>query len=286
MKTKFIYIAFLLLITTGGCSGKMDKVPRNFDYTVREISDDAVTALCDKKIFFGHASVGFNIMGGVENIVANDERFQKLNIRLVKIDENIKGCGIYHAVNGKNGLPKSKINGFKEILSLNGKGDDLDIALFKFCYVDIHKKTDIHDIFEYYVETIESIKMEFPNLTIVHVTTPLYAHGKGIKGFIKNLVYGDVSNVMRNQFNTLLINKYQYVDPIYDLAKIESLYPNGKRSSFRYKSNKYYSLAKGYTYDGGHLNEIGSYLAAKGLLKILSDIDVNKRSLSNISSDK
>jgi hypothetical protein len=70
----------------------------------------------------------------------------------------------------------------------------------------------------------------------------------------------------------LLIDKYKNVDPIYDLAKIESLYPDSGRSSFRHKGKKYFSLARQYTYDGGHLNETGRYLVAKELLKVLSEI--------------
>jgi hypothetical protein len=98
-----------------------------------------------------------------------------------------------------------------------------------------------------------------------------------MKGFIKNIIRGDVSNVKRNEYNKMIINKYQGVDPIYDLAAIESRLPDGKRTLFKYKGQIYASLATEYTYDGGHLNKTGRYLAAKELLKILTEISMDKK---------
>jgi hypothetical protein len=125
----------------------------------------------------------------------------------------------------------------------------------------------------------------------MHVTIPLTVHSWGPKDLLinlskgklrtvkhilyilkRNLTEGDIANVKRNEFNALLIDKYNAVDPIYDLAKLESSLQNGKIVSFKHNGMDYYSLAVQYTDDGGHLNKLGRYYAAKELLMTLSHI--------------
>ena len=263
---------FLMLMVMMGCSEKMNMEYVDKDNDIKMIKAEAIEAFKRKKIFFGHASVGSNIIDGIEDIRANNQHVQNINIQDLKEDNEVNEPAIYHAKNGKNGFPKSKVDAFKKTLEEKGLGNKLDIAFFKFCYVDIEKDSNVQEMFDYYTSNMEYLKKKFPRLQFVHVTTPLYSHSRGIKGFIKNIIRGDVSNVKRNEFNKMLVKKYQGVDPIYDLASIESQLPDGKRSSFNYKGEIYLSLAPEYTYDGGHLNETGRYLAAKELLKILAEL--------------
>ena len=51
--------------------------------------------------------------------------------------------------------------------------------------------------------------------------------------------------------------------------------PDGSRCSFEYKGEKYFSLYNRYTYDGGRLNQLGQYYAAKELLVLLSETAIN-----------
>ena len=80
-----------------------------------------------------------------------------------------------------------------------------------------------------------------------------------------------MTNIKRNQFNDLLIQKYKDKDPIFDLAKSESTYPGGERNHFKNNGKKYYTLINEYTSDGGHLNEIGRYFVARDFLVFLSE---------------
>lgn len=268
-----LYIFILILLAC--CSNYSNLNYRDTKKDLESVSDLAIEALKSKKIFFGHASVGYNIVSGIEEIKAIDARFSAFNIKEINNLDDLSIPGFYHSKNGKNGFPNVKMDSFKTSLK-NGLGDKLDVAFFKFCYVDFSRDSDVQGIFNYYVQSIEEIKKEFPRLTVVHVTIPLYAHSWGVKGFIKNLLDGDLANVKRNQFNELLLNKYKNIDPIYDLAVIESLHPDGQKSSFRYKGKEYLSLAKEYTDDGGHLNEKGRYVAAEELLKVLAANAVTK----------
>jgi hypothetical protein len=255
----------IILILLGGCKEKSMVIPIQMERDLSTIQDKNINALKSKKIFFGHASVGYNIVNGMEDVKAANKRFVEINIRELKGSDEVVAAGIYHSVNGENGFPKSKIDGFKNVLRERGFGSRLDIGFFKFCYVDFDRDSNVNEIFDYYSKSIDELKKEFPKLKILHVTTPLYAHAWGVKGFIKSLIKGDVSNIKRNEFNKLMISKYRDIDPIYDLAKIESTLPDGSKVTFKYKGGEYFSLAKQYPSDGGDLNELGRYLGAKGL---------------------
>jgi len=265
---------FILLIIFIGCEKNMNQKSFEMDTKILSITSSAIDSLAAKRIFFGHRSVGFNIIDGLKKIITNNDRFSKLHIYEYTSGEEILKPGIYHASNGENSLPKSKCDAFKNRLMENNLGSSLDIAFFKFCYVDIKQDANVQDIFDYYVKTIENLKNEFNHIKFVHVTIPLFVHTNGIKDRIKKLFEGDMANIKRNQFNELLKGKYENVDPIYDLAKVESTYPDGSESTFSYKNNKYYSLINQYTNDGGHLNELGQHYAAKEFLRILAEVSL------------
>jgi len=267
-----IYI-FIILVFIISCEGNMESTSNAMN--TEDIKEEVFEVLANKKILFGHASVGNNIIDGIQEMMSADNRFEKINIRKLESDHQILAPGFYHFGVRKNGFPKKKCDHFKQMLIDNGLGQKVDIAFFKLCYVDIEEDSNVKEIFDYYVSTMEDVKRKFPNLKILHATVPLYSHGKGIKGFIKGLIKPDNHNIKRNKFNEKIIEKYKDSDPIYDLAKVESSYPDGRRSTFKIEGKEYFSLANEYTYDGGHLNKLGRHQAAKNLLKILSKIALN-----------
>jgi hypothetical protein len=61
--------------------------------------------------------------------------------------------------------------------------------------------------------------------------------------------------------------------PVFDLAAIESTRSDGKRDAFSFQGKEYYSLAKEYTYDCGHLNETGGKMVGTALLEFLAGIE-------------
>jgi hypothetical protein len=261
----------LFLSLAWGCdlrSGKPEKPVQTLD----DISDKAIESFSRKTIFFGHASVGQNIVQGMKEIAEKDHRFRM--IRIVEVGEttDMGAPGFYHAVNGRNGYPKTKCTAFINLLRKNRRGDHLDVGLFKFCYVDIERNSNVQEIFDEYVATIREVRKEFPKLGIVHVTVPLYVHPSGVKGFVKNLLRADTANIKRNRFNELLKSKYSGTDPIYDLARVEYETGPGETSRFSHDGKVYYSLAEAHTDDGGHLNETGRFRAAKELIRTLSKI--------------
>jgi len=244
-------------------------MPNQADFAVPGIGRQELMELSKKKVFFGHQSVGYNIVSGFEDLKQHDDRLG--GIHLVRMDhpDAVTAPGIYHASIGANGFPLKKIEAFREWLEAGRRGAQFDIAFFKFCYVDFNRISDPKEIMRAYVEAIERLKAEFPNLDLIHVTVPLQVHRRGIRSFVRNIVRGDLDNVKRDEYNRLLLEKFGEAGSVYDLARVESTRPDGQRSGFNHGGRFYPSLFKGYTTDGGHLNSRGKLAAARELLAVL-----------------
>ena len=143
------------------------------------------------------------------------------------------------------------------------------------CYVDIKADTDVEEVFNYYRDSINKLKRDFLGVKFVHFTVPLMVQKENWKTKIKKLIgKKDIweleDNIKRNEFNDFLLKEYQGKDPIFDLAKIESTYPDGKRQGFSFGDKTYYSLIGLYSNDGGHLNEKGQIWVASHMLSFLA----------------
>ena len=123
-----------------------DKKPRHKEkspHVIRRLADIPVEAwdrLGQKRIFFGHQSVGYNIIEGIQDLVAGNESVS-LNVVESKDAKTIANPMFVHAKVGRNRSPESKIAEFKELME-NGFGDKVDVAFFIFCYVDIEKASN------------------------------------------------------------------------------------------------------------------------------------------------
>ena len=262
-------LALALFVTCKGAAmSPVEPDPAQSD----KISKDVWESLAKKKIYFGHMSVGFNILDGVRDLMP-ETRGAKLNIvetaDPAAFDEPI----FAHSPIGKNGYPLSKLEQFRTILE-SGVGDKADIAFFKFCYVDIHGGTDIDALIKAYDETIQALQARFPKLTIAVVTAPLTAVPTGFKTGLKKLLgQGEpdkAANVKRELFNAHLREKYGKL--VYDLAALESTLQTGERATFEVDGKTYYAMWPPYTDDGGHLSAEGRRIAAAGLIRFLAGL--------------
>jgi hypothetical protein len=268
-----VVILFLLSLVISCNGGKMPEKAIVFG-TIKDIPTCKWERLSQKRIYFGHHSVGFNIVDGVRDLMKESPQI-KLNIVETYSTPDFKNGVFAHSRVGRNTNPKSKIDEFQKFME-GGIGDKADIAFFKFCYVDVTTKTDVQKVFDEYKNALARIENEFAKTTFVHVTIPLRitktTSKTKIKKFLgKKNIWEYEDNIKRNEFNELLRKEYDGKEPIFDLAKIESTYPDGKRSYFTKAGKTYYSLVPDYTCDGGHLNETGRKIVAEQLLLVLAN---------------
>jgi len=272
----FFLLAITLIAVACGCERQGESV-KAIQMSLTELKifpQQNWDILAGKKIYFGHQSVGLNIINGISEIMRDLPNI-KLNLQETNQPESFNQPIFAHSQVGKNLNPISKCDDFKRVME-NGVGDKADLAFFKFCYVDINKDTDVDSVFRYYVQTISYLKEKYPKVIFIHFTVPLTvvpndSIPKIIKLFKTNSQV-ELNNVRRNDFNKLLKEKFDKEGLVFDLARYESTDINGNEKFFEIQGNKYPSLLPEYSYDGGHLNEVGKVIITKYFLTFLTRV--------------
>jgi hypothetical protein len=226
-------------------------------------------------IFFGHRSVGSNIIDGIFDLI-NSYDYIDLHVYDNSIADRIDSAMLVHAPVGRNLNPEYKIKEFKEIME-ERFGDKVDIAFFKFCFVDITSHSNPEKILSTYCKTMNALKKRFPGVIFMHTTVPLCTPPRTmwaiIKVYIKRaLGYSTMmdDNRMRDRYNALLREKFDGKEPLFDLAEYEALGPDGMQYYCHWKGHEVPILINSYTNDGGHLNEVGRrHVAEQLLIKML-----------------
>jgi hypothetical protein len=104
------------------------------------ITTEELAAAGAVDLFFGHQSVGRNILDGISSIYA-DKGVAPPTITEVRVGSD-EADGFVHAAIGKNGDPIGKLAAFDSLLRA-GQAERTDVALMKLCYVDI-RATERH----------------------------------------------------------------------------------------------------------------------------------------------
>jgi hypothetical protein len=204
------------------------------------------------RVFFGHQSVGSDVLGGVRGLADGGEPVPE----------------IHDAVIGENEQPLLKIEDFAARVR-SGVGEQVDVAMMKLCYIDVTARTDVDALFETYRTTMSALQREYPRIAFVHVTVPLTAERRGLSRLRARLTgndrYGPDENVVRERLNALI--RAAYADQhLFDLARVESTRPDGSRVAGRHDGSDYFALYDGYASDLGHLNPTGAATAAAAWL--------------------
>lgn len=260
--------AMLGITTTLGCSGAERVAPPPGP----ELTDDDLRRVAQRRIWFGHQSVGGNVLEGVRR--ATDGKAGAP--RIVQLDDpKALAAGVLgHALVGSNRDPRSKIRAFEKAID-GGLGGQADVAFFKLCYVDVDAATDVEALFRDYEATMRGLAARHPRTRFVHVTVPLTTTQDGLKARIKKslgrAVWGEVENLRRGEFNERLRRAFA-AEPIFDLARLESTRPDGTRHTALVQGRAVEVLLPGYTDDGGHLNAAAGQYVARHLLKLLAGL--------------
>ena len=283
IKKRYLFIPVIALSIIGVLTMLVTKIKTSTDTnkitlpSIDDVPKEYWAKLAGKKNFFGHHSVGYNIIDGIADVM-NERDYIKLNV--------VEGCEpttfdlpvLAHSQVGKNTDPISKITSFMNIMD-TGAGDKVDIAFFKLCYVDIMRDSDPQKIFDDYSAAMEELKKRHPGTKFLHITVPIRSVPKGAKRNLKQtvkLLIGKPGvledNMMRQCYNKLLRNAYSKTEPFFDLALIESVNPGGFRCYAAKGTEKVNVMAPEYTEDGGHLNIRGRKKVAEQLLIILAEM--------------
>ncbi len=233
---------------------------------------DKVTAeewkiISQKRIIFGHRSVGNNILSGVKTLAEQDG----VKLKIAESRNAPTEFGINHFNIGTNEDPQSKIKDFADAVR-KGAASGADLALMKLCYIDINKNSDAKQLAENYISNIETLSQQFPQTQFVAVTLPLRTVQTGPKAWMKKMLGreagGYADNYKRQEFNSILRNKFGKQGKIFDLAKFE----NEEAGSYQYLGKPLEVLNQSMTNDGGHLNAKGEQFVAAKMLKFIATV--------------
>lgn len=224
------------------------------------------------RVFFGHQSVGVNLLDGLRDLAAREG--VALRIAEVPSASGIPPGTFAHGFMPENGNPGLKLESFERAFRTDG-AEEADVAFLKFCYVDFDQKSDVRAIFDRYQATLRALQSAHPRTRFVHVTVPLTTVQGGWKALLKRLLgrppYGFLENARREELNELLRKAYAGREPLFDLARIESIAPDGAAQTYHWKGRAVPTLYPGYTDDGGHLSRQGRTRAARALVAVLAD---------------
>jgi hypothetical protein len=247
--------------------------PAGVPATGSVVPEATLKKLAQKRIYFGHQSVGFDIVAGVEAI-AMEQPGAGLKIVEARAPDALRTPALAHAKNGRNEDPLGKIQDFTATLERDGLGATTDIALFKFCYVDFPPGTDVDKVFAEYKGALAHLRQAYPSVRLVHVTSPLTVVQSGPKAVLKRVlgrpVGGAEANVVRERFNALMRAEYAGREPLFDLARVESTLPDGRTVTFQSGGKTFPALAGEYSSDGKHLNPAGARWVASHFLQTLA----------------
>ncbi|WP_448564599.1 hypothetical protein [Trichothermofontia sp.] len=298
-RRKFLFLAFIFLVSLLGIlifNGIKIQIKHqdmaSFTSTaLHSVPESAWQSLSTKRIIFGHQFVGFNIIQGMEELLGKNP---SINLEIIDTSRywEIEKPGFFHFQVEENTQPQTKIDDFIRVVESTEEHGAIDIAFFKFCYVDIDPDTNVVEVFTQYKQGMQQLSQAFPQTTFIYVTVPLESEASGIRKWAKRVKYSlqqllDKSqqsshfsaNFYRNEFNALIRKEFEGKAPIFDLAQIESTYPNaypnGEKRFSMVDERPYFSLVLDYTDDGGHLNQLGRQIVAEKLLVFLAQLSLH-----------
>lgn len=232
-----------------GSGGRMDMMVRVDERAVRDLE-----ALKGRAIFFGHHSVGRDLLEGVA------ELSHEAGVDVI----------IGEGPVGQNERPLEKFTDFeRQVLA---RRDEL--VTMKLCFVDFRPDTHVDGLVAAYIETVVRIRRSRPDVKILHIAPPLTAREMDAKARFNRLlgrpVWGDDANLRRLEFAERVRIAFPQ-DVFFELGAAESTRPDGSREMHLVRDRQVPMLWAGYTHDGGHLNEAGRRVAARAFIRALAE---------------
>lgn len=237
-----------------GCSQAADEGSLIIDHNCVDANDniipqDALDKARALKVLFGHESVGFNVIQGLERLGGQVPRYRLDIGHMIEPwwYRQHSGLGEFF-VRNMNNVP-GKATAFEQKLR-SGVGDLVQVASLKLCWADLQPSAPAgaaDTIFTAYTGVLERMQQAYPNVKFVYWSMPLR----------RDTQMADE----RQHFNErLAVYAKRHKVIVFDIADIESHKPDG--NVFTDEAG-HLSLWDGYTQDRGHLNEVGAARVAR-----------------------
>jgi len=230
--------------------GHVDQTP--------DLPQETLDEIGGQSWFFAHASVGGNMVVGISDLHASEPgRYQlvRLSVEPGTPPPAPTAAGtVYESYRGNPGWAEKYVQ-FEESVRVEGwHWPAVDVVMNKLCYDDDRADVDA------YLASMAALESDFAETIFVYATMPLRA---GASEF----------NVRINRFNET-VRAYCTANELtlFDIADIEAHDPDGNEITFESGGEVFQMLNADYTYDGGHLNEVGRERASLGWYAVAAAI--------------
>lgn len=266
MRTRSLLLATALTAAApSGCAGHATDGPHDARTdpgpdpgTGPDLAAELAT-LAGVAIYFGHQSVGGQLMDAVATLLAGNAGPEPTLLAAPEASQIDPGDWA-HAYIGQNQAPLTKLDAFRAALS-GPIGGRVQIAFVKLCYVDAYSTAaeSPSGLFASYQGMVAAVQAERPGVRLVHVTMPLVTVAAESSD-------GWASNARREAYNDLL--RRAYGAQVFDLALLEATDPTG--AVVVNPASGARGMYAGWSSDGGHLNAAGAARIGRALVAHLS----------------
>ncbi len=241
------------------------------------LSQAVMDAIGEQRWLFTHASVGGNMVAGLDDLRGSDPTRYLLETVSVSYlsgeeraadppDPTIAGT-VYDCQRGNPGW-SSKLTIFDSSVRVSGWSyDAVDMAMDKLCYID--QTADAQS----YIDMMVALESAYPSTVFVYTTIPLTTSE-------------DANNVLRNDYNDAVRAHCQSTGCLlFDIADMEAHDPTGVEHTFSSGGETYQKLYDGYTSDGGHLDTVGRQRIAKGWYAVAATVEQREEDGAGVMAD-
>lgn len=200
-----------------------------------------LTRLRSANVLWGHQSVGRDLIGG-----ANALGFP---FTTVSAAADYGRVHLGEALIAENRDPERKIRSFNELFVGRTIGSAVQVAAFKFCWIDFNSDTDLDALLTHYTQAVEQAQQRYPTVRFFHVTPPITSDEPR-------------ENRIRVEFGRRLRERFAARAVVLDLSEIQSTRDDGSRCV----RDRAPVLCDTYRSDEGHFNPDGARRAAKAFL--------------------
>ena len=225
---------------------------------VTALPQSVMNAVGQQRWFFTHASVGANMVQGMNDLnTADSTRYQLVTSGVTYLDAEMRADDppatpaagtIYESDRGNPGWA-AKLTIFDNSVQISGwRAPTVDVVMNKMCFVDQDA------VAADYIASMAALQSSYPRTAFVYTTMPLR-------------IEEDVDNFLRNQYNAAVRSHCAAGGwLLFDIADMEAWDPTGVQHTFQYLGRTYQKLYAGYTdpTDGGHLDAAGQERIAHG----------------------
>jgi len=261
-------VMIILASCGSGSSGGSGQPIGHDNLNAADIPQSVLDGIRTMDVYFEHASVGHNIMEGLITLAGTNAtryRFEHFALDDTTLDNETDNIGsvipawfVTYNSFGDNarGNPgfDAKVSGFDRRLRSSDFAAALDVAMFKFCFVDKEGLDDPQSRFDSVRITMEDLETDYPGTTFVWFTMPIET----------------TADANRAAFNELVRDYCAAHDQwLLDIADIES---HDAAGTHRTDDDGHELMVEDWSSDGGHLNAAGGERVARAWWVLLAKI--------------